>query len=208
MAFGNSRSEIELASHQKPKLLQWQCQVLKPLHHQKSTVIMSFFFFFLFWLPWGIWSSQDRDQLQATVATLTHCARPGIDPVSQGSQDAANLQSCCAIEGIPAPALSFFLFSFFFFFCWFTVFCQFLLYSKVTPLYIYMYSFFHIILHYARSQVIIVPCCYTAGSHCSSTPNATVCIYQPQTPSPSHPFPLPLGNHKSVFNIYESVSFL
>ena len=29
-------------------------------------------------------------------------------------------------------------------------------------------------------------------------PNAIVCIYYPQTPSPSHSSPLPLGNHKSI----------
>ena len=37
-----------------------------------------------FLLPNGIWSSQAKDQIQATAATtlgpLTHCARPGIKP--------------------------------------------------------------------------------------------------------------------------------
>ena len=40
---------------------------------------------------------------------------------------------------------SFFLFKFFFYYSWFTMCCQFLLYSKVTQLYIYIYSFSHII---------------------------------------------------------------
>ena len=58
------------------------------------------FFFFFFWLPRGIWSSWARVQIQAAVATkatavatfgsLTHCAGPGIKPVSQHSQDDAN----------------------------------------------------------------------------------------------------------------------
>ena len=33
--------------------------------------------------------------------------------------------------------------------------------------------------------------CYIAGPHCLSTPSAIVCIYEPQTPSPSHSFSLP-----------------
>ena len=33
------------------------------------------------------------------------------------------------------------------------MFCQFLLYSKMTQLYIYMHSFFHIFPHYVPSQV-------------------------------------------------------
>ena len=40
---------------------------------------------------------------------------------------------------------------------------------------------------YVPSQVIgYISLCCTAGSHCSATPNAVVCIYEPQTPSPSH----------------------
>ena len=40
---------------------------------------------------------------------------------------------------------------YFFYHGWFTVFCQFLLYSKVTQSYIYIYSFAHIILHHVPS---------------------------------------------------------
>ena len=73
------------------------------------------------------------------------------------------------------------------------MFCQFLLYSKVTQLYIYIHSFFHIILHHVSSQVIIhSSLCCRAGSHCSSTPDAIVCIYEPQTPRPRHSLPSPL----------------
>ena len=32
--------------------------------------------------------------------------------------------------------------------------------------------------------------CYAAGSHCISIPKATVCIYSPQAPHPSHSLPL------------------
>ena len=53
-----------------------------------------FFIFFFFWLPRSIWSSQARDQVRATVAaevrSLTHCARPGIEPGSPCSQDPAD----------------------------------------------------------------------------------------------------------------------
>ena len=58
------------------------------------------------------------------------------------------------------------------------MFCQFLLYSKVTQSYIYTYIFF---LHHPPSYSITSDgyssLCYTAGSHCLSTPNALVCIY-------------------------------
>ena len=53
------------------------------------------FFLFLFWPPHGMWRSQARDQIWATVATYNaaaagsfiHCARPGIEPASQRSGD-------------------------------------------------------------------------------------------------------------------------
>ena len=45
-------------------------------------------------------------------------------------------------------------------------------------IYIYTHSFSHIILHHVASQVArYISLCYTARSHCLSTPNATVCIY-------------------------------
>ena len=47
--------------------------------------------------PHGIWSSPARDQIQAVLQlklqlqqSLTHWARPGIEPVSQCSQDATD----------------------------------------------------------------------------------------------------------------------
>ena len=59
-------------------------------------VFLFFFFLFrfpLFWLPGGMWSSQARDQIQATVANLhcilTYCPGPGMEPASQHSRDAA-----------------------------------------------------------------------------------------------------------------------
>ena len=99
------------------------------------------------------------------------------------------------------------------FFCysWFIAFCQFLLYSKVTRsyihihiyMYLFIYSFSHIILHCVSSQVTrYSSLCYIAGSHCLSTPNSIVCIYQSQTLSPSHSLPRPLGNHRSVLQVH------
>ena len=77
------------------------------------------------------------------------------------------------------------------------------------PIYIYILSLSHNILHHIPLKVAMYnSLCYTAGSHCSSTPNATVCIYQPQMPSPSHSLLFPSGKDKSVLQVHESVSFL
>lgn len=49
-----------------------------------------FVFIFVFLLPQGAWSSQARDQIQATLGnagSLTHCVRWGIEPVTR---DTAN----------------------------------------------------------------------------------------------------------------------
>ena len=53
-----------------------------------------------FWPPWGTWSSQARDQIQAAVVTyatlaavpdpLTYCAGPGMEPVSWDCRNTAN----------------------------------------------------------------------------------------------------------------------
>ena len=69
--------------------------------------------------------------------------------------------------------------NFFFNYSRFAMFCQFLLYRKVTQLYIYIHSFFfHFILHQVPSQMIrYSSLCYIAGSHYLSIPNAIVCIY-------------------------------
>ena len=74
----------------------------------------------------------------------------------------------------------FILFYYFYFFhySWFILFCQFLQYSKVTQSHIHIHYFSHIILHHVPSQVTIYSSlCYTAWSHCLTTPNAIVCIY-------------------------------
>ena len=79
-----------------------------------------------------------------------------------------------------------------FYYSWFTTFCQFLLYSKVTQLHIYIHSLSHILFHHIPSQVTRhSSLCCTAGFHCLSTPNAIIFIYQPVTPSPSHYLPAP-----------------
>ena len=71
------------------------------------------------------------------------------------------------------------------------------------------YSLSHIIPHQAPSQVTgYSSLCDTAGSHCSSTPDAVVCIYKPQTPRPSHSLPVPVDNHRSVLQVPELVPLL
>ena len=74
----------------------------------------------------------------------------------------------------------FYLFNFLkkIYYSWFTMFCQFLLYSKVTPLYIYVYILYS---HYPPSCSITSDQIYFLGLHrrvslliCS---NALVCIY-------------------------------
>ena len=95
---------------------------------------------------------------------------------------------------------------------WFTMLCQFLLYNKVTPLYIHIHtyhSFSHAIFRHVTSQETgyrSLSC--TAGPHCEFILNGIVCIYWSQTPCLFHSLPLPLGNHKSVLHVYESVSLL
>ena len=97
----------------------------------------------------------------------------------------------------------------FFKYSWFTMLYQFMLDPKVTQSHtqIYIHSFSLIIFHRVPPQVIgYTSLCYTAEPHCLSILNIIVCIYSPQTPSPSTSSPLPLGNHKSVFYVCESVS--
>ena len=99
--------------------------------------------------------------------------------------------------------------SFFLKYSWFIIFCQFLLYSKVTQSYIYIHSFFHTIFHHVLTQEIgHSSLCCTVGPYCFSVLKVIAHIYQPQTPSPSHSFPspLPLGNRKSLLQVYDSIS--
>ena len=97
---------------------------------------------------------------------------------------------------------------------WFTMFCQFLPYSKVTQSYIhiYIYTHTHILFsffYHVLSQMIRYSSLrYTVGAHWLSILNVIVCIYHLQTPCPSHSLNLPLGNHKSVLHVCESVSVL
>ena len=91
---------------------------------------------------------------------------------------------------------------------WFTMLCLSLLYSRVTQLCTYIHSFLNIFFHYGLSQEI--GCSYlwyTVGPCCLSILNVIVCIYQPQTPTPSLS-PLPLGDHKSVLYVCESICFV
>ena len=63
------------------------------------TFFIYLFIYFHSWPPQGIWSSQARDQIQATLylnqscsnaGSLPHCAGPGIKPMFQWSQDTAS----------------------------------------------------------------------------------------------------------------------
>ena len=73
--------------------------------------------------------------------------------------------------------------------------CHFLLYSTATQSYIHTYtpthSFSLIIFHHGLSQEIgYSSWCWTVGPHCLSILKGIVCIYQPQTPHPSHSLPI------------------
>ena len=82
---------------------------------------------------------------------------------------------------------------------WFTVLCQFLLYSIVTQPYIYTYFFLILSSIMVYSETGYSSLCYTEGPHCLSILNEIVCIYQPQTPSPSHFSPSPWLQNLNLF---------
>ena len=77
-------------------------------------------------------------------------------------------------------------------------------------IYIYIYTHTHThthsflpIFHHVLSQEIrYSSLCCTVGLY------LIFCIYQPQTPTPLHFLPLPLGNHRSVLYVCVSVSIL
>ena len=70
---------------------------------------------------------------------------------------------------------------------WFTMWCRFLLHYKVTQSFICTHSLSYIIFHQGLSQGTGYSfLCCTVGPHCLSILNEIVCIYQPQTPCPSH----------------------
>ena len=61
-----------------------------------------------------------------------------------------------------------------------------------------MYSFSHIFFHYVPCREIgYSSLCCTVGPHCLFILNIIVCIYQPQTPSPSHK-PTPSSTHTHI----------
>ena len=76
------------------------------------------------------------------------------------------------------PFLSFLKNDFVFHYCWFIAFCQFSAVQQSDPV-THIYTFFS--SHYPPSCSITnarySSQCYTAGSHCLSTPKAIVCIY-------------------------------
>ena len=84
--------------------------------------------------------------------------------------------------------------------------CEFLLYSKVILLYIYIH-FFQILFHYGLLQVTeYSSLCYIVGPCCLSILCNSLHLLNPNSQSLPSPAPLPLGNHKSVFYVCESVS--
>ena len=85
---------------------------------------------------------------------------------------------------------------YFFYYNWFVMFCQFPLYIRMTQdTHTHTHTFFF--SHYPPSCSITMTryscLCYTAGSHCLSTPNAVVCINNPKLPVHSTPSFSPLA---------------
>ena len=104
-----------------------------------------------------------------------------------------------------------------FFFLFFLVIKVWLIYNvvpifavqQIEPvIHIYIHSFSHIILHYVLSQETgHNPLCCTARPHCLFILNGVVCIYQPQTPGPSH-FSSPPPWQPQVCSVCLSVLYL
>ena len=69
--------------------------------------------------------------------------------------------------------------------------CQFLLYSKATQSNIYTHSLSPIIFYHGPSQETGHSSLCCTGGHFLPILKVIVCIYQPQTPSPSHSLPTP-----------------
>ena len=86
------------------------------------------------------------------------------------------------------------------------------MYSKVIQLYIYIYIFFQILFHYRFLQdTEYSSLCYTVGPCCLSILWIVVCVCESQAPSLSpttHTSTIPVGNHKFVFYVCESISVL
>ena len=88
------RLGIKSAQQQLPKPHQWQCWIFNPLSHKRASRCYSFkpWFFFLaasWHMEFPGWGSGLSCSCSNT-RSLTHCAGPVIEPVSQCSQDAAN----------------------------------------------------------------------------------------------------------------------
>ena len=80
---------------------------------------------------------------------------------------------------------------------WFIMLWQFLLYNNVNQLYIYIHSLsYNIFQHSLPQETVYSSLCCRVGTCCLSIPNAIVCIYQPQTPSPSPSLTPPLWQPK------------
>ena len=105
----------------------------------------------------------------------------------------------------------FFIFLVLLMYGWFTRLWWFLLHNKVTQLDIYTHPFCFRFFSNIDDHRILgkSSLCYTAGPHWPVIPYRIVCIYQPQTPSPSPPpaCTCSFGNHKFL-KACDSISVL
>ena len=85
------------------------------------------------------------------------------------------------------------------------MFCQFLLYSQS---YIYIFPFLHYLPSWSVPRDwIYFPALYSRTSLFIHSQYNSLHLLIPSSPSLPLP-PLPLGNHKSIIHVYESVSVL
>ena len=162
----------------------------------KFLIYSAFFFVFIGQHPWHVevlrlgsnqscscWPTPEPQHRQIWAASLTyttahsnvrsptHWGRPGIEPASSWmlvgfitTEPWRELLVLCFLQNV--------------FIIVDLQCCQFLLYNKITHLYIHICYFSHTIFYHVPSQVIGYSfLCCTAGSHCFSTPNAIVYIY-------------------------------
>ena len=97
--------------------------------------------------------------------------------------------------------------SFLFKYSWFTMLCEFLVYSKVIQLYIYiLFLFFSI--WFITGYWIEFPVLCSRTLLFIRPIYSSLRLLNPNSRSIPPPHPLPLGNHKSVLYVYQSVSVL
>ena len=92
---------------------------------------------------------------------------------------ALNMTSSVLSHDATVLTISFFFFFLVFYYSWLTMLCQFPLYSKVTQLYIYIFSFSHNIFCHVPSQVIGYnsPCMLYSRTSLLIHSKCNICIY-------------------------------